>query len=122
MSNIQTLTVAQLREVVAIKEQIEKLQSELESLVGGDGAAPVVRKGRGPGRPKKRHMSASARAAIGAAQRARWAKFKRKSSPKADAPAKKKGKRKVSKAARAKLSAIAKARWANVRATGKSKL
>lgn len=115
MSYLLKITVAQLRQVVDIKEQIEKLESELDYLLGG-GSAPAPA-ARGPGRPKKRRMSAAARAAIGAAQKARWAKVRGK----AAAP-KKKAKRKVSAAARAKLAAIAKARWAKVKASGKSKL
>ena len=43
MNNLHNLTVAQLREVVAIKEQIEKLQSELDSFIGGEGAPDAVR-------------------------------------------------------------------------------
>jgi len=118
MNNLHNLTVAQLREVVAIKEQIEKLQSELDSFIGGEGAPDAVRVAKGPGgRKKRRRMSRAARAAIGAAQRARWAKVRSK----AAAPAKRK-KRKVSAAARAKLAAIAKARWAKVKAAGESKL
>jgi hypothetical protein len=113
MSNLQNLTVAQLREVVAIKEQIETLQSQLDSLISG---GPVT-----DGR-KKRHMSPAARAAIAAAQRARWAKVKKGKGKGAAAAASGKPKRKVSAAARAKLAAIAKARWAKVKASGKSKL
>jgi hypothetical protein len=120
MSNLHNLTVAQLREVVAIKEQIEKLQSELDSFVGGEDAPAAVYAKRGPGRPRKRRMSPAARAAIGAAQRARWAKLKGESYAPTDAPVKRK--RKVSAAARAKLAAIARARWARVRASGRTKL
>jgi hypothetical protein len=121
MSNLHNLTVAQLREVVAIKEQIEKLQGELDSIVGGEeppAEAPAV---RGPGRPRRRRMSPAARAAIGAAQRARWAKTRGEAPAEAAAPVEKK-KRKVSAAARAKLAAAARARWAKVKASGKTKL
>jgi hypothetical protein len=67
-------------------------------------------------------MSAAARARIGAAQRARWARARRGgiASVKAAKPVKKK--RNVSATARARLSAIAKARWAKVKASGKSRL
>ena len=120
MTNLHNLTVADLRKAVAIKERIEVLQSKLDDIVGTEAPAdeaPVL------GRRKKRHMSAAARARIGAAQRARWAKARRgkKASAKAAAPVKKK-KRKVSADARATLSAIAKARWAKVKASGKSTL
>ncbi len=121
MTNLHNLTVAELRKVVAIKEQIEELQRELDSVAGAETGVPEpAANGR---RKKRRHMSASARARIGAAQRARWAKARRatKAAARAAAPAKKK-KRKVSSAARAKLSAIAKARWARVKASGQSTL
>jgi len=65
-------------------------------------------------------MSASARAKISAAQKARWAKQKGKSAPtKAASPAKKAPARKpMSAAARKKLSALAKARWAAAKKAG----
>jgi hypothetical protein len=122
MTNLHNLTVADLRKAVAIKERIEELKSERDSLTGEAAiAAPTpARRGRPPG---KRHMSPAARARIGAAQRKRWAKLKRggKASAEVAAPVEKK-KRKVSRAARAKLSAAAKARWANAKASGKSTL
>lgn len=67
----------------------------------------------------KRKMSASARARIGKAQRARWAKLKGKEGTKA---APKLKQRKMPAAAKAKLAAIARARWAKVKAAGKKKL
>jgi hypothetical protein len=59
-------------------------------------------------------MSAAARARIGAAKKAWWAKQKGKSKPKKVAPAPKKstGRKPMSAAARKKLSAMMKARWA----------
>jgi len=63
-------------------------------------------------------MSRSARAKIGAAQKARWAKVKKKSTAK---PAAKK-KRKMSAAGRAKIAAAAKARWAKAKAAGRKSL
>jgi hypothetical protein len=119
MTNLQNLTVEQLRKVVAIKEEIESLEAKLAKI--GDGA----RRGRPPGLAavpvvrRRRKMSAAAKARIGAAQRARWAKVKGSKA----APAKKiKGKRKVNAATRARLAAIARARWAKVKASGKSTL
>ncbi len=122
MTNLHNLTVADLRKAVAIKEQIEALQSELDSLTGESviAAPKPARRGRPPG---KRRMSPAARARIGAAQRKRWAKLKRDGgSPAEDAAPVEKKKRRVSRAARAKLSAAAKARWANAKASGKSTL
>jgi hypothetical protein len=119
MTNLQDLTVGHLRKVVAIKEEIERLEEKLAKLGSG----------RGPGRPpagaapagprKRRKMSAAAKARIAAGQRARWAKVKgRKAAP---GKAVKK-KRKVNAATRARLAAIARARWARVKAAGKSAL
>jgi hypothetical protein len=58
-------------------------------------------------------MSASARARIAAAQKARWAKVKASGG----AP-----RRKMSAAARAKIAAAAKARWAKAKAAGRKSL
>jgi hypothetical protein len=99
-----------LRRAADIKETIEKLGKELNSLIGG--SAPAL--------PKRRKMSAAARAKISAAAKARWAKTK-KPTPGAKAiPAKKK--RAMSPAAKAKLSTLAKARWAKIKGAGKKSL
>ena len=114
MTNLQHITVKQLRKVVAIKERIEKLEAKLASITGGEepAAEPVVRR-------RRRKMSAAAKARIAAAQRARWARVKGR----AGAPEKEgKKKRSVSPATKARLAAIAKARWARVKASGKSAL
>jgi hypothetical protein len=100
-----------LRRAADIKETIEKLGKELNSLIGG--SAPPL--------PKRRKMSAAARAKISAAAKARWAKVKAtKPAAKAVKPVKKKFK--MSAAAKAKLSALAKARWAKVKNAGRKKL
>ena len=112
--SLQNLSVAQLRKLVAIKEEIERLEAELESLSGGEPAAPKTR--------KKRRMSASARARIAAAQRARWAKVHAAAGKSGAVKKKGRKRRKMSPAAKAKLAAIAKARWARVKAAGKSTL
>jgi hypothetical protein len=106
---ISNLSAEQLRRAATVKDQIDSLQTELDRLLGSsDGkAAPTG----------KRVMSASARARIGAAQKARWAKV----NGKAAKPAKS-GKRKMSAAARAKIAAAAKARWAKAKAAGKRSL
>jgi hypothetical protein len=59
-------------------------------------------------------MSASARARIAAAQRARWAKLKRTSSSNGSAPRKRRNK--MSAAGRAAIAAAARARWARYNA------
>jgi hypothetical protein len=113
MANIQSLTVEQLRKVVAIKEVIERLEAQLAS-IAGDGALAAA-----PFKRRRRKMSALAKARMGAAQRARWAAIRGDKT----APEKKARKRRrFSAATRAKLAASAKARWAKVKATGKSTL
>jgi hypothetical protein len=64
--------------------------------------------------PKRRTMSAAARAKIAAAQRARWAKQKGNAAPKQAKGAQKKsgGRRAMSPAVRKRLSLLMKARWA----------
>jgi|SRR5271170_4044696 len=111
MKSIINLSSQQLRHAAALKEKIHSLENELARVLGSSTkpAAQAVPK-------KKRTMSASARAKISAAAKARWAKVKgiKKSAPKI--------KSKMSAAARKKLSAMAKARWAKIKAAGKKKL
>lgn len=67
-----SLSVAQLKRAVAIKERIQKLEKKLAAIIGAPGSAPaegrVIR--------RRRKMSAEARAKISAAQHARWARQK----------------------------------------------
>jgi len=124
MTNLQNLSVEQLRRVIAIKEEIETLAAQLAALTGDE--APAAESEAAPKR-SRRKMSAAARAAIGAAQRRRWAKAKVKRGP--GRPPKEgkkekvvKAKRKVSAATKLKLAAAAKARWAKAKAAGNSSL
>jgi hypothetical protein len=105
MKFLSSLSVAQLRKAVAIKEQIESLEAQL-ALITEDSSTPLI-----TGK-KRRRMSAAGRARIAAAARARWAKIKSQTK----FPRKK---RKVSAAARLRLSAAAKARWKKAKAAGK---
>jgi len=90
------LTVRQLKRAAAIKDQIDKLNKELGSLLG-------------PPAKKKRIISAAVKRKIAAGQKARWAKLRRtRSNTRSSKPAKKK----VSPATRAKLRAKLKAYWA----------
>ena len=114
--NISELSVSQLQRAVAIKQKLEKLQSELSSIIGRSGSVPARR-----GAPRRRTMSAAARARIAAAQRARWAATKKKSARPARA-ANSKPRRKVSAAARKLLAQRARARWAAAKASGRNKL
>ncbi len=69
--SLTNLTSAQLKRAATLAEQIEKLQAELSSLLGGGAVAAVS-----ANKPAaKRNMSPEGRAKIIAAQKARWARF-----------------------------------------------
>ena len=57
-------------EASKLQQQLDILNSAIKALGGKNGV------GRGVGRRKKWHMSASAKARIAKAQRARWAKVR----------------------------------------------
>jgi hypothetical protein len=106
MTNITDLTTGQLNSIIALKEQIEELQSRIDSIAaGGDFPIPVIATKR------RRRMSRGGKARIVAAVKARWAKYNKKAKSK---PAKK-GKRRLSAAGRAAIIAGTKARWARVK-------
>lgn len=110
---MSTPTVQQLQRAISITEQIQQLQSELDSIFSG-GVAPVAAKRKG-----KRTMSPEARERIAAAQRARWAKSKGGKATKSTT-AKAKGQRKkrvVSAESKARMAAAAKKRWAKRKET-----
>ena len=123
--SIATPSLETLQRAVAIKEQIQKLETELASIFGDNASprtsakAPAQKSRRG-----KRTLSPEARERIAAAQRARWAKSKgaAASTPASAATSvakvkgKKKAKRKISPEAREKMAAAAKRRWAKVKA------
>ena len=108
--NLFDLTIAQLKRATAIKEQIDKLNKELGSILSGSarsGAAPK----------NKPAMSAAVKKKIAAAQKARWAKLQASIPATLPInPAAKPNKTTVSSATRAKLSAKLKAFWAAKRA------
>lgn len=119
MPTSTTPSITALKRAIDIAEQIEKLQSQLTALVGGNSpvvsARPAATGAPAPARRGKRTMSPEAREKIAAAQRARWAKSKGAAkaptpAPAAAKPAKKKGG--LTPAGRAKLAAAMKARWA----------
>ena len=64
------ISASQLRRAADIKDKIESLQGELNQLLGNGSAVAAKPE------PKRRKMSAAARAKIAAAQRARWAKVR----------------------------------------------
>ena len=140
------ITPQQLRKAADIQEKIQSLQEELGQLLGGEISISAQTT---EALKKKRKMSAAGRAAIRAAQKARWAKIKgtapsaklalkpkRKMSAQglaniragvakrmaAQGKPVQKPKRKFSAAGRAALSAAAKARWAKAKKAGKSRL
>lgn len=110
MSNIKDLSVAQLKQAIDIREQIETLETQLAALFGRKAGRPSLK-----GVRRKHRMSAAGRARIAAAARARWAKYR-------GGAKKGRKKKRFTAAARAKLAAAAKARWAKAKASGRSKL
>jgi hypothetical protein len=116
MTNLKDLTTTQLNQILALKEQIETLQSQLDSIAGGgEGETPTPLAEEDPGRGRR---SAAVRARMSAAPKARWAK--RKGTETVDSgPVKQK--RKLSASHRRKLiKALAKARkmrWAKRKGT-----
>jgi hypothetical protein len=116
--NLSELSAAQLRRAADLKEQIEKLQEELASLLGAPAAPQAA-----AAAPKqtKRKMSAAGRANVSAAAKARWAKLKgtAKSAPAAKpAPVAKPARKrwKISAAGKARIKAANQAYWAKVKA------
>jgi len=110
--SITNLTPKQLRQAANLKEQIEKLQAQLNQLQGTKAVAVIVPAGKNT----KKKISAAGIARIKAAQKARWAAIKgvAKSAPAAKPV--KKARKKMSTEARAKIAQAAKARWAKVHA------
>lgn len=65
-----------------LEKQLAGIRDAISSLeLGGGGVPRLARRvpRRGPGRPRKRVLSAKARAAISRAQKARWAKARARS-------------------------------------------
>jgi hypothetical protein len=128
MSQISTPSIDRLKKAVEVAEQIEKLQSELASILGSQTAvssAPAAKVAKvaasKPAVKGRRTMSPEARERIAAAQRARWAKSRggavAKPAVAASSPATKTkpGKRTLSPEAREKIAAAARRRWAAVK-------
>ena len=114
--NVLDLTVDQLKRAVALKEQIDKLNKELSSILGGSAtsrAAPKKTPTIGAAPAKTPTMSDAVKKKIAATQKARWAKIHgSKPATLPVKPAAKPNKTNVSAATRAKLSAKLKAFWA----------
>ena len=114
VTDFKDLTTSQLRSIIAIKERVEALQSQIESIVadGGGGEIPIPSAADAPV-PAKRKLSAAHRRklikALSKARKMRRARIKGEAA--ADSkPAKKKGRR--------SSRAGNKAREAEVRETG----
>ncbi len=114
MSNLSLLTSKQLKRAAELKEQLESLTVELNSLLGNGHDSAMVELGKPV---KQGKFSAAGLARLRAAQKARWAKLKQ---AKGEQPAKE-PRRKMSAAGRAKIAAGARARWAKVRAAKAAK-
>ena len=94
-----------------LKKERDRLAVELRG-IGAALAAFGKAYGKGTG---TRKISAAARARIAAAQRARWAKFRRNNGARKKVVSIR-GKRTMSAAARKKIAAAQRARWAKMRA------
>jgi len=122
MTDLSSLTSAQLIKAAAIKDKIEALTKELATLLGSPAPAKSTAKPA-----KKRGMSAAGKAKIAAAQKLRWQKVNAAKTSKPAAASKVvvkpvAKKRTMSAATKSKIAAAAKARWAKVKATGKKTL
>lgn len=124
------LSVEQLKRALEVREQIEKLEQELSSILGNTASVSfsTVAAGRtfaapaAPARKGKRVMSAEWRAKIAAAQTRRWARehAQKAATLNASKPAIQTmaapGKRVMSSETKAKIAAAARARHAKARA------
>ena len=125
MSTLNIPSINNVRRIVEVAEQIEKLHAELVSLVVGSTPAIAIPKAAVPAPARqggKATFSAETRRRMAAAQRARYAKAKPGAVPAPTAAkptTKTKKKRKLTPEGRARLSALMKARWeAKAKAAG----
>ena len=114
MKSLSDLSMADLRRVIALKEQIQSLEGQVEAIAENTGGDASSAEAPAPAKRAKRRVSAAHRRklvkALARARKMRWAKAK---STGTDAAPKKS---RMSAAGRAAISAAAKARWAKVRA------
>ena len=123
MTNLKDLTTNQLKDIIAIKEKIEALQREIESITVDGGGGIRIPPNEEAATPGKRKLSpAHRRKLIKALAKARAIRSANLKKAKAITKLGKKKDRRSSPATRAKLAAAAKARWAKVRAEGKTAL
>jgi hypothetical protein len=114
MKSLSDYSASELRGAIALREQIEVLQGQIEELTG-DVASEIAAGATEAPAPAKRRLSASHRRkllkALAKARKVRWAKAKAAGT--APSPRKR---RRMSAAGRAAIGAAAKARWAKFRA------
>ena len=113
--SITNVSIGQLKEAIAIKKQIARLEQKLAKLTGGKVLPVAFIEAPAKKARKKRKMSAAGRTGIVAAQKARWAKQKGAapvSSSNIPAKPAKKAKRVLSPEGRARIVAAMKKRWA----------
>jgi hypothetical protein len=98
----------------AERDRISAAMAEIRAQLGQHGPSRTITVATGADRtaPKKRTMSASARARIAAAQRARWQAYKKAKAEPAQAQAEKPKKRRLSAAGRRAIQLATKKRWA----------
>ena len=104
-----SISIEVLQEALKIKEHIASLEARLNEILGG-GELPSPFSTAAPVRKRRKKMSATARAKISAAQKARWAKAK--GTPTSPVVNPRKKKRGLSPVGRARIAAAQKARWA----------
>jgi len=80
LTNLSSLTTSQLNRIIAIKQEIEKLQSQIASIAdGGEIPSPFAEDALAPAK-RKYHMTAAHKRkliqALARARRIRWAKVK----------------------------------------------
>ena len=126
MLNLSTLTVQQLERAVAIKQQIESLQKELESLDASEGSVITPKRGRrkSGGTDGKIETPKVARKARRAKRSASKEIANVTPAPESDLIGKRQSKKRgpMSAEQKAKLAKAGKARWAMIKAQDKAKL
>ena len=126
MLNLSTLTVQQLERAVAIKQQIESLQKELESLDASEGSVITPKRGRrkSGGTDGKIETPKVARKARVAKRSASKELSNVTPAPESDLIGKRQSKKRgpMSAEQKAKLAKAGKARWAMIKAQDKAKL
>jgi hypothetical protein len=109
-----TILEMAVRGYEAERDRISAAMAEIRTQLGQHGPSRTITAATGADRtaPKKRTMSASARARIAAAQRARWQAYKKAKAEPEPAKAEKPKKRRLSAAGRRAIQLATQKRWA----------